>query len=96
MSNHDETVYIKHMLDAMDQIEEYCTNVTEQEFAQNRLLQDGVVRQLEIIDEAAKRISEPYRQQYPNVPWTKMSGMRDKLIQDYEEVDYELVWQTLQ
>lgn len=96
MGNHDNTIYIKHMLDAFDTIEEYSANITIEQFANNRLIQDGVIRQLEIIGEAAKRVSQIYRDQYPNIPWAKMAGMRDKLIHDYEEVDYELVWQTIQ
>lgn len=58
------------------------------------LLQDGVIRQLEIIGEAVKRISSDLRSRYPDIPWQDMAGMRDKLIHDYLGVDLMTVWLT--
>jgi len=58
------------------------------------LLQDGVIRQLEIIGEATKRLSKSLRQQYAEVPWQDIAGMRDKLIHDYFGVDVDTVWLT--
>jgi uncharacterized protein with HEPN domain len=54
-----------------------------------------VVRALEIIGEAAKRISQEVRDQYPAVPWRSMTGIRDRLVHDYEHVNVEVVWQTV-
>jgi uncharacterized protein with HEPN domain len=58
------------------------------------LLQDGVIRQLEIIGEAAKRLSSGLRRRYPDISWQDMAGMRDKLIHDYFGVDLMTVWLT--
>ena len=58
------------------------------------LVQDGVIRQLEIIGEATKRLSNAVRVDYPSIPWQDMAGMRDKLIHDYFGVDMEAVWLT--
>ena len=60
------------------------------------MLRDAVVRQLEIIGEATKRISPALRSKYPDIPWQDIAGMRDKLIHDYFGVDFETVWVTTQ
>ena len=55
----------------------------------------AVVRALEIIGEAAKRVPAPVRERYPHIPWRAMAGIRDRLIHDYERVDIEIVWKTV-
>ncbi|MCF6265334.1 MAG: DUF86 domain-containing protein [Desulfuromusa sp.] len=65
-------------------------------FSGTRLLQDGVIRQLEIIGEATKNLSKNVRDMAPDVPWKDMAGMRDKLIHQYFGVDIEAVWATAQ
>jgi uncharacterized protein with HEPN domain len=57
--------------------------------------QDAVVRQLEIIGEATKKISLELKKKNPSIPWMDMAGMRDRLIHDYIDVDFEIVWQTV-
>lgn len=64
-------------------------------FLENSLIQDGVVRQLEIIGEAAKKLSQEFRNKYPQNPWKDMAGMRDKLIHGYFGVDLDAVWDTV-
>jgi uncharacterized protein with HEPN domain len=59
------------------------------------MIQDAVVRNLEIVGEAAKRVSPGLREQAPGVPWREMAGMRDKLAHDYFGVDLELVWDVV-
>jgi uncharacterized protein with HEPN domain len=89
---HDETVYLRHILDAITRIEEYLRDVGEETFYEQYLIQDGVIRQLEIIGEAVRHVSEALRQEYPNIPWQDIAGTRDKLIHDYFGVDLEKVW----
>ena len=91
---HSDIIYLRHILDAMVRISNYLHGVNEDEFQENLLLQDGVIRQLEIIGEATKQISESTREKYKRIPWKDMAGMRDKLIHDYFGVDVALVWTT--
>jgi Uncharacterized conserved protein len=91
----DDSVFLNHILDAINQIEEYTTGVIYEEFLEKRLIQDAVVRQLEIIGEATKNLSSNTTEKNPHVPWKEIAGMRDKLIHVYFGVDLEEVWNTI-
>jgi uncharacterized protein with HEPN domain len=67
----------------------------EQEFMASRLIQDGVVRNLEVIGEATKNLSSELRQANPAIPWRQIAGMRDVLIHDYLKVNLSRVWLTI-
>lgn len=90
----DELVYLRHVLDAINIVEEYLQGVDEKQFKGTRLLQDGTIRQIEIIGEAVRYISKDIRKSYPEIPWQDVAGMRDKLIHGYFGVDIEKVWDT--
>jgi len=79
----DDRLYIEHILLSIERIESYITGENHQSFSDDYLTQDAVVRQLEIIGEATKRISKEFRSINPQVPWSDMAGMRDVLIHDY-------------
>ena len=67
----------------------------EQEFLTSRLIQDGVVRNLEVIGEATKNLSTELREANPAIPWRQIAGMRDVLIHDYLKVNLSRVWLTV-
>lgn len=91
----DDTVYIRHMLDAIERIEAYTSDLTREEFRETPMVQDAVIRQLEIIGEATKRMSDEARSRHDDVPWQDIAGMRDKLIHGYFGVDVDIVWETV-
>jgi uncharacterized protein with HEPN domain len=91
----DDKPYIDHILQAITKIRKYTEKLTREEFENNELIQDAVIRNIEIIGEAAKNLSKEFRKIHSNVPWRAMSGMRDKLIHDYVGIDFDVVWETI-
>ncbi len=91
----DESVYLQHIPDAVFKIESYIKGSNEEAFYKNTLIQDGVIRQIEIIGEAVKRLSSDLKDAHSHIPWQDIAGMRDKLIHDYFGVDVETVWLTV-
>ena len=73
----------------------YVEQSTKEEFLSDTKTQDSVIRRLEIIGEAARRVSEETRNAYPDLPWKEMIGMRNFLIHDYDDVDIQVVWKTV-
>lgn len=96
MTKRDDKVYLHHILDAIARIEDYCQGLTKLDFEMDNLVQDGVIRQMEIIGEAAKNLSEDLRDKTTDIPWQDITGMRDKLIHGYFGVDLGTVWETVQ
>lgn len=92
----DDGVYLYHILDSISKIEDFMKNINEKEFKTNELVQSAVIRQIEIVGEATKQISDNTRKKYTNIPWKDIAGMRDKLIHGYFGVDIDAVWNTIQ
>jgi len=80
--NKDDSIYIDHILHSIKLILDYISDKDHDSFSIDSRTQDAVVRQLEIIGEATKRISKDFRDKNPQVPWSEMAGMRDILIHD--------------
>lgn len=91
----DDSFYIDHILQSINNILEYTKDLSKLDFYNNRMLQDAVIRNFEIIGEATKKVSDDYKQVHYEVPWKAMSGMRDKLIHDYIGVDTAVIWKTI-
>ena len=73
----------------------YLSEVSIDEFLDNRHLQDAVIRRLESIGEAARRLSDETRSRIPNLPWSGMIGMRNVMIHEYDDIDLSIVWDTV-
>ena len=82
------------MLDAVERMRRYLEGVDFEDFEANEVLQDAVIRQLEILGEAANRVDPEYRRSAPQIPWSKVIGTRNRLIHGYLSVDLEIVWHT--
>jgi len=93
-AKHDH-VYLRHILNAMNEALELSKGLDEKSFKANRTVQLAIITLLQIVGEASKQVSHDMRSAHADIPWKKMSGMRDKLLHDYLGVDMDLIWVTL-
>jgi uncharacterized protein with HEPN domain len=96
MKKRDDTVYLRDILDAIYQIEEYLKGISHEAFRQDKMRQDAVVRRLEIIGEASRNLTTEFQAQHQEVPWQEIIGMRNKIVHDYFGVDLQTVWDTVE
>jgi uncharacterized protein with HEPN domain len=94
MAKRDEIIFLEDILECIDKIERYVREISFEDFESNYEKQDAVIRRIEIIGEAVKSISQATRDQYPNIPWREMAGMRDVVIHEYFGVSTDLVWRV--
>ena len=92
MTFKDDSVFLEHILESINAIEEFSRGISQQELISNRLKRSAIVREIEIIGEAAKNISEGIRGKYKEVNWKGIVGARDKMIHHYFGVDLDIVW----
>jgi len=89
-----DALFLEHMLQALNRIEELLARTIREEFDKDWVVQDALIRELEIIGEAAGRVSPDLVRSYPEIPWKEITGLRHKLIHDYFTVDLGIVWKT--
>lgn len=89
-----DAVFISHMLAAVERISELVARIDRETFYRDWVIQDALIRELEVLGEAAGRLSEEFVQAHPEIPWPEITGMRHKLIHDYFFVDLDIVWRT--
>lgn len=91
----DDKARLYHILDAIKDIEEFSSDITYKDFIESSLLKNSIVKQLEIIGEAANKLTNDTIEKYPDIEWSNIIGMRNILIHDYFEIDYATVWFTV-
>jgi len=88
----DYKLYIEDILEAAKRIERYTKGLTIKKLKKDTLILDGIVRNLEIIGEAAKNIPAQVKEKYPNIEWKKIAGLRNILAHEYFAVDIDILW----
>jgi uncharacterized protein with HEPN domain len=91
----DPRIYLAQILERIERIEDF-TDGGRDEFFSDLMVQDAVVRNFEVIGEAAKRVPDDYRAAHPDLPWRALAGLRDVLIHQYEGVSLVKVWDTIE
>lgn len=96
MNQRNVAVFLFDIVECCEDIEGYLAGSMKESFLEDTKTQDAVVRRLEIIGEAVRRLPLPLREKYTDVPWREVSGMRDVLIHGYFSINVERVWETAQ
>ena len=89
-------LFIEHILESIKAIGEFSLNLTKEELSSNRLKQSAIVREIEIIGEAAKNISSKLKNEHREIEWKNIIGTRDKMIHHYFGVDINIIWLIIQ
>jgi uncharacterized protein with HEPN domain len=92
----DDRLYLLHISECIQRIEKYLGNGGRSDFMASELLQDAVIRNLQILSESATRISDGLQEKHPEIDWLKIRGLRNVLVHDYLGVDIERVWNILE
>jgi len=95
MTEKKDLIFINHILGSIDAIEDFSNNLSKEELFSNRLKQSAIVREIEIIGEAVKNISDSVKRKYNKIQWNEISGTRDKIIYHYFGVDLNIIWDII-
>jgi uncharacterized protein with HEPN domain len=94
--NNNDAVHLRHMFNAIEQLERYIRGMSESEFASRPMVQDAVARQIEIVCEAANHVSPEFQNLHPKLPWGKTIGIHNRIVDDDFKLDLAVVWNIVQ
>lgn len=89
-----DRAFLGHMLQALERVSTLAAAISEDDLASDWKKQNALIRELEVLGEAAGRVSLNFVAVHPEIPWKEITGLRHKLIHDYFEVDLQIVWHT--
>jgi len=95
MKKRSHRIFVEDILESMDKIERYIKGLSYEEFLDDEMVVDAVIRNLEIIGEASGNIHEDVRGKYPEIPWKRMVGLRNIAIHEYFGVDLSIIWEII-
>ncbi|MDO9580893.1 MAG: DUF86 domain-containing protein [Bacteroidales bacterium] len=90
-----DIIRLRHIIDEADEACKYAEGISLDEFVKDGKTVRAVIRSIEVIGEAASKISIEFRMEHSDVPWQKVIGMRNRLIHVYFDIDYNIIWQTV-
>lgn len=95
MSKRSPKLYLEDIVNSISKIEDYIKDMSSDSFSNNHMVVDAVVRNLEIIGEAARNMPEEFTDKHTDIPWQEMVSMRNKIIHVYFGVDNDILWKTI-
>jgi len=95
LTQKDDSVYVEHILESINRIAAYVEDDKSQ-FYRSTLIQDAVVRNLQVLAESSQRLSDEFKSRLTNIPWRELSGFRNILVHDYLGIDLDAVWSVVE
>jgi len=95
MTRHDDNVRLRHMLDNTREAMAIAADRRRADLDGDRLLELGLVRLIEIVGEAAAKVTDDFRSDHPQIPWPQIVAMRNRLVHGYDEIDLDVLWDTI-
>ena len=91
----DDKLYLIHILESIDKIESYTHKLDLASFTEQTIVQDAVLRNLQVLAESTQRLSQGFKSSHPEIEWYKIVGLRNILVHDYLGIDIETIWTTV-
>lgn len=95
MARTDDSIYLGHMLDMTRRAVRAIESKTRAQYDEDDILRLGLTHLVQVIGEAARKVSDEFRNQHPEIPWRKIVGMRHRIVHDYMRVDEDILWQVV-
>lgn len=92
MSKRDWKILFEDIIESINKIENYIKDISFEDFSQSPLIIDAVVRNIEVIGEASKNIPAEIQNQFTDIPWQKIKGIRNRIVHEYFAVDISIIW----